>query len=398
MNRRHFNTRTALAGAGWAVGDRLAAEDGRGWRVAVIGHTGRGGYGHGLDVMWMTVPGCVVVGVADADPAGLVEARSRLGGVPGFADYRSMLGEVKPDLVAIAPRHIDQHHAMCLAAVEAGARGIYIEKPFCRTPREADEIKTVCVEKGVKLAVAHRNRHHPVLPVIKQMVAAGEIGATLELRSRGKEDHRGGALDAWVLGTHVFDLAAWLAGPARACTAMLYQDGVPCSADDVRAGDEGVGLVAGNAVHARFEMADGTPLFFDSIQNSGVREAAFGLQVIGTSGVIDFRIDREPLAHLRRGNPQAPGDKSTPWIPVSSGGPGVAEPVPDLARRVAGHQAAAEDLIDAIRTNRSPRCGLEAGAATVEMVCAIFESHRFGGARVEMPLSTRDHPLALMKR
>ena len=34
-------------------------------RVAVIGHTGRGNYGHGLDTVWLHVPEATIVGVAD---------------------------------------------------------------------------------------------------------------------------------------------------------------------------------------------------------------------------------------------------------------------------------------------------------------------------------------------
>jgi len=395
MNRRHFATRTTLAAAALAS-PRVAAADDRSWRVAVIGHTGRGGYGHGLDVMWRKVPRTVIVGVADPVAAGLAAARKSLGEAPGFAEYREMLGIVRADVVAIGPRHIDQHHAMSLAAVAAGARGLYIEKPFCRTPREADEIIAACAAKHVKLAVAHRNRYHPVLPVIKSLVAAGEIGTLLELRSRGKEDHRGGALDAWVLGSHTFNLAAWLAGPPTACTAMLYQQGRPCTRDDLREGDEGVGPVAGNQVHARFEMGDGTPFFFDSIQNRGDAAAAFGLQLIGTAGVIDFRVDREPLAHLRRGNPQNPLAASQPWLPISSAGIDRPESIPDLAARIASHQAAGEDLIDAIEDDRAPLCDAAEGRTTIEMICALFESHRHGGTRVTLPLSVRENPLTLM--
>ena len=37
------------------------------YRVGVIGHTGRGNYGHGLDVVRNSLPGCEIVAVADAD-------------------------------------------------------------------------------------------------------------------------------------------------------------------------------------------------------------------------------------------------------------------------------------------------------------------------------------------
>ena len=33
-------------------------------RVAVIGHTGRGNYGHGLDTVWQKIPGTEIVAVA----------------------------------------------------------------------------------------------------------------------------------------------------------------------------------------------------------------------------------------------------------------------------------------------------------------------------------------------
>lgn len=400
IGRRSF-TLVAAAAASTRFCPRLVAVEGARWRIGVIGHTGRGNYGHGLDVMWRSVPGCEVAAVADADPDGLAEATRRLGGVPGYSDYREMLTRVKPDIVAIAPRHIDQHLPMVLAAAEIPeVRGIYIEKPYCRSPREADLIRAACARRptALKLAVAHRNRYHPVLPVIRRLLKEGAIGRPLEMRSRGKEDARSGALDAWVLGTHVFDLAAWIAGPPRACSAILYQDGRPCGREDIRDGGEGVGPIAGHAVHARFEMGDGTPYFFDSVPSSGVDPGAFGLQVIGTSGVLDFRVDRDPLAHIRRGNPHDPRQEPQPWIPISTAGIGEPEPVRGLAESVATHQTAALDLIDSIGNDRAPLCDEQAGATTVEMVCALFESHRLGGARVPFPLTTRDNPLAVMAR
>jgi hypothetical protein len=49
---------------------------------------------------------------------------------------------------------------MILAAIAAGVKGIYVEKPFVRTLAEADEVVKLCAEKGVRLAIAHRNRYH----------------------------------------------------------------------------------------------------------------------------------------------------------------------------------------------------------------------------------------------
>ncbi len=128
------------------------------YRVAVIGHTGRGNYGHGLDRVWLDVPETEIVAVADADEKGLAGSVKRLGIRQGFADYRKMLDEVKPDLVSVAPRWLDQHRDMVVAAAERGVRGIYLEKAMCRTPAEADEMVAACRKNHVKLAIAHQTR------------------------------------------------------------------------------------------------------------------------------------------------------------------------------------------------------------------------------------------------
>lgn len=390
MNRRHFLSTTVAASL---VAPMHAAPSEARLRVAVIGHTGRGNYGHGLDTMWLKIPEVELVAVADADAKGLAAAQQKLKLDKGFADYHEMLTQTKPDIVAIGPRHPDQHRDMVLAAVAAGARGIYMEKPFCRTPAEADEIAAACETKKVKLSAAHRNRFHPVLPVVASLIKEGLIGQALEIRCRGKEDTRGGALDLWVLGGHVLNLACYFAGKPLFCSATLLQQGRPVTKTDVHEGDEGVGLLAGNEVHARYEMDSGLPVFFDSVQNAGQREAGFGLQIIGTKGILDFRIDTEPLAQVMIGSPFKPVSESRLWQPISTAGVGKPESIAGLGAQVAGHLTAAYDLLTALRENRQPLCNVDEARTTVEMISAVFESHRLNGQHVKMPLEIRDNPL-----
>ena len=365
-------------------------------RVALIGHTGRGNYGHGLDTMWKAIPATEIVAIADADAKGLETELKKIGTGKGFADYKAMLAEVKPDIVAIGARHIDQHRDMMLAAIQNGAKGIYIEKPFVRSPAEADEVIAAAEKTGTKIAIAHRNRYHPVMSTITRLIEAGEIGRVLEMRGRGKEDTRGGSLDLWVLGSHIFNLATLFGGEPLACTAGVYQDGKPITKAQVKEGDEGIGALAGNEVHARFELAKGINLFFDSVQGAGVKEAGFGLQIIGTKGVIDFRIDQEPVAHLRPGSPFQPNLKASPWLPITTAGIGQPEPIAHLGKMLSSHEAAGLNLIAAIQENRAPLCDAVQGRQTIEMICAVFESHRLNGQRVTLPLKTRVNPLTLL--
>lgn len=393
MNRRHFLATTLASSIAFAAG---AAESARRLRVGVIGHTGHGNYGHGLDTMWLKLPETEIVAVADADAAGLAGALKKLNVERGFADYRKMLAETKPDIVVVGPREIAEHHDMAMAAIEAGARGIYMEKPFCRTLAEADAIIAACDRRGVKLALAHRNRYQPTVPVIDRLVKEASFGRLLEIRCRGKEDARGGPLDLWVLGSHVLNLAVHFSGKPIACAASILQGGKPITHDDVKDGAEGVGPLAGNEVHARFETESGVPVFFDSVANAGVKDAGFGLQLIGTNGVIDFRMDSTPVAHLLAGSPFAPMKEPRTWTPISSAGVGVPEPIADLKDQIIQHLVAGRDLIAAIRENREPLCSARDGRVIVEMITAVFESQRLNGQRVTFPLRVTGNPLAAL--
>ena len=113
-------------------------ESKKSYRVGVIGHTGRGNYGHGMDTAWLSNPRTEIVAVADAHESGLQAALKKLKVDTGYADYREMIEKEKLDIVAVCPRWIDQHHKMIMSALEHGCH-VYTEKPFTRTLAEADD-------------------------------------------------------------------------------------------------------------------------------------------------------------------------------------------------------------------------------------------------------------------
>ena len=118
-------------------------------RVAAIGRSGRGDWGHAIDQLWGGVEGAELVAVADESEEALAKAveRNKLDASrPGVVhrDWKAMLTEAKPDIVAICMRHIDCHAEMAIAAAEAGVKGIFMEKPFVRTLAEADAVIAAC--------------------------------------------------------------------------------------------------------------------------------------------------------------------------------------------------------------------------------------------------------------
>ena len=364
------------------------------YRIGVIGHTGRGNYGHGLDRVWLEVPDCQIVAVADADKKGLAEARARLKAPKGYADFRHMLDEQKPDIVSIGPRWLDQHRDMVVAVAERGIH-IYLEKPLCRTLAEADQMIAACERNHVKLAIAFQTRYSPKLQVVRDLIYDGKIGNVIELRGRGKEDRRSGGEDLWVLGSHVMNLIHYFGGEAKWCFAKVLQDGEPVGRDDVRPGKEGIGPLAGNTVNAMYGLGESMTAYFGSHDKSeeGGR-GRFGLRILGTKGVIEILTGYLPAVHLLADPLWSPGRSGAKWLPVSSAGLNQPEPLQHVDNHD-GNVAACRDLIAAIEQDRQPEASIYEARTSMEMIAAVFDSHRVGGP-VTLPLNNRNNPLTML--
>lgn len=403
-NRREF-----LAGAGGLTiaallskAVRAAETPAKKYRVGVIGHTGRGGYGHGLDTVWLDIPQAELIGVADPNPKGLARAVKKLGAPKGYEDYRKMLDDGKPDIVSIGVQYIDRHRDMVVAAAERGVRGIYMEKPLCRTLEEADEMVAACRKHKVKLATAHQSRYVPKLKVIQEIIRSGKLGRLLELRGRCKEDHRGGPIGLWVLGTRVLTVMQVLGGNPVSCFGSVLQDKRPITGNDVRdCKSYGIGPLAGDEVHAMYRLGSGATGYFDSVRRAGAaRPWRYGLRIFGSKGVLHWSSTELPLSpvHFLPDPLWDRGRSGKDWIPVSSLGIGAPEPLKDKGHgHHAGNVLAVKDLIAAIEGDRRPRANLEEARTNLEMIVAVFESHRVGGV-VPFPLKNRKNPMTMLGR
>jgi predicted dehydrogenase len=363
------------------------------YRVAVIGRTGRGNYGHGLDTAWLDEPRTEIVAVSDDDKVGLAAAAKRCGVEKTYLDYRKMLDETKPDIVSICSRWIDKHFEMAMEAAERGMH-VYMEKPFVRTLVEADKLVEACQMRHVRLGVGHPTQYSPRLQTIKQLIADGKIGQLLELRGRGKEDRRGGGEDLWVLGTHVMDMLVSIGGKPSWCSSEILQEGRPITKDDVYEGNEGLGPLAGDHVRAMYGMPNGVTAYFASTRNANSNPSRYGLQIFGSRGVIELLEGTQPSVKFLGDGSWSPGRSGAEWQDVSSAGIGKPEPLIGKAYQ-ARHLLAIKDLLAAIEDNREPLDGPEQCRAGLEMIMAVFESQRQGG-RVMMPLENREHPLRML--
>lgn len=364
------------------------------YRVGVIGHTGRGDYGHAVDVAARKVPGFTIVAVADPSEAGRAAAQKRTGATTAYASYEEMLKQEKLEIVVVCPRWIDQHHAMLMAAARAGCH-VYMEKPFCRTLQECDEIAREFEMRHLKLGIAHISQYSPVLATVRKIIADGVIGDLLELRSRGKEDARGGGEDLWVLGSHALGIMRTLAGgPARRCYGTVSQAGRPITKGDVREGAEGIGLLAGDHVEASYTFDPGVVGYFASRKGMAGKPTRFAVTAYGSKGVIEIESGYLVKADILRDSSWSSARTGSKWEPISSAGIGKPETRTDGTYE-GGHIAAMEDLIHAIETHGETKCSIKDASAIIEMIAGVFESQRLGKP-VDLPLKTRVNPLSLL--
>ena len=170
---------------------KATAEIGSRREAAIIGHTGAGNFGHGIDRIFNGLPAIAVAAVADPNPAGRAKAKKSSGAARDYADYREMLTKETPQLVGVGPRWSGEHHAMTMAALEVGAH-VYLEKPFTLTLAEADEILRLAAKKERKIAVAHVTRCAPIVLRLEKALKEGLIGEVLEIHTVGKMGSRAG--------------------------------------------------------------------------------------------------------------------------------------------------------------------------------------------------------------
>ena len=376
------------------------------YRAGIIGRTGRGDYGHSLDVAFVDVPGIEVVALADDDPVGRHVVGERTGARTLYADYREMLDKERPDLVAVCPRWTDCHEEMVVAAAEAGAKGILCEKPFAPTPAAADAMLEACDRAGTRVAVAH-HRANPYEHHVKRLVDDGAIGDLQVVRSRGKCDWRSGGEDLFVLGSHMMESMRYIAGADAAWGfGHVTKEGSDVTVDDAVEGDEGLGLLAGDVVASYFAFENGVAGHFDSYP-ADLSERPdwhqgrwFGYEVYGTEGIVSVRNPPRAETYVYPYGQWIAREEDGRWervvIDEWERDIGLTDRGPALKR---SNRIMVDELLRALDEDREVVACASGrdGRAAVEMVMAVHESHRLGRP-VPLPLENRENPYETWRR
>ncbi len=370
------------------------------FKAAVLGHTGRGDYGHGHDLSLGLHPDVRITAVADPDPEGRQQALARTGAQHGYADYRELLAREIPDLVSVASRHVAEHADQLVACAQHGVQGILCEKPMVASLAEADRVLAACEAAGTQIVVAQRRASLYEIHAY-ELMCQGRIGTIVEMRGRGKGDHRAGGEDLAVLGTHILDSMRWFAGSDPLwCVGHVVQDGRPVNRDDRQEGNEGIGPTAGNALVGMFMFAGGVPASFTSYRVQTTGQAAhhadwFGYEVYGTQGAFSIRnAPSGALYHYPQGIcvPNEETCWKRIWLPDWELHP-TGRPHTATEKMLLSNRIMVDELVAAVRAERTVTraCTGHDARWSLEMIMAIHTSH-LQDRKVSLPLPDRHNP------
>lgn len=286
-------------------------------------------------------------------------------GVPVYADWREMLREAAPlDVVSIAT-YTPVHAEITQAAVEAGARAIYCEKPIAATVAEAEGMLSVCNEADALLVINHNLRFHPGYRGLRDRIAAGALGTLTSASLQWTSGRLGN------VGTHMIDAVQMVVGlPVTAVSGTLDLSGKP----DCRGGDfsdpGGWGLLRlGRDLPAVDDGPQGDLICMVDAADYGTAPPRHRFH--GTEG---YAICRNRDIEIVRGDDRE-------FLPGDSPDSGMDRAVAEIVDWLDGEGSFSYDAREAVRT--------------LEAIIAFHASHRAGGAWVELPLRGGDRDIVL---
>jgi predicted dehydrogenase len=138
-----------------------------------LGVIGAGYWGPNLIRNFSSLPNCRLQSVADTDESRLKKINGQF---PGVATTSNPKDIIDSDLAAVViTSSASTHYSLARQSLLAG-KHVFVEKPLCLTVAEAEELVKLADERRRVLMVGHLLLYHPALKMIKDLIAAGEIG------------------------------------------------------------------------------------------------------------------------------------------------------------------------------------------------------------------------------
>jgi predicted dehydrogenase len=144
--------------------------------VAVVG---LGYWGRNLLRTFANLPIARVTGLCDLDPGQVAKFAPDHPGARGGTDYAELLRRADVDAVALATPP-SRHHAMALAALEAG-KHVWVEKPLAMTVADGRDLVEAARRRDRVLFVDETFLYDPLVREMKRIIDAGGLGDVYHL-------------------------------------------------------------------------------------------------------------------------------------------------------------------------------------------------------------------------
>lgn len=271
-----------------------------------------------------------------------------------YTDYRKMLAENKLDVVSISTwPHL--HEEMVVAACEAGAKIVHCEKPIAHTWGSCKAMAAAAQKYKVRLSFNHQRRFGGTFLPVKKIRDSGRLGKLVRMTATPPN------LYDW--GTHWVDMMQVMNGesPGKSVLAALHCE---------------KGRKVFDVPHEEQSMA------FIQYEN-GVTGMLL-CNLVKDAPNLTFEGEKEVL-EVRMGQD----------LKIRKAGSADYETVP-VEEKQDGHVGRAiAEVINSYRENRPCELSVENAIKGTEIIFAAYESVR-RRARVDLPISIEDHPLAAM--
>jgi len=204
------------------------------------------------------IPAARLIAVADADGARAERVASDLEVEHHYSNWETLLE--RKDIGAVVVAAPSRFHAPVTRAAAAAGKHVFCEKPPALSMEEAESAASAVAKAGVQLQIGFMRRYDPPYARAKKLIAAGEIGDPVLVKSIGRErqppprsffqDGINGTLflDCMI---HEFDLARWLMndevvevhsfGSLLACPELAEFGDVDSAVVNLRFGRGGIG-------------------------------------------------------------------------------------------------------------------------------------------------------------
>jgi len=333
---------------------------------------GKGGahsisYAHGWAIQ--RVPGMTLAAAVSRAPQNIEDFCAEFPGCAGYTDYRAMIEGEELDLVAVCA-YPPLREEMVLAAIDAGAKGVVIEKPMAMGLGAARRMMAAAEKTGCRLFVHHQRRYGKPFEWWRDAVVGKEIG---ELEEISIAQPFGKFMD---FGPHLVDAALFAMGPDRKAVRAI-------GAVDLTSVGDYQGTKVETQLLSSTHFDDGVRLLIE-VGNRTCGSLPI-LRANGTHGFAELRLD--PLK-----------DEGCVFRKLGANG-ALVSPVTNEHFHHSEDgtlyvHRAYEDIQRALTTGVSTRIDVGEAIRGMEIIIASYESARLGHM-LDFPVIQEDFPLDL---